>query len=261
MKALEAAIDKLPDMVDEEENVPAGTPDDTLVARRADALGALAESFIAHGLVELPGGDRHQIVVHMHSDHCEFDDGPAMATETARRLRCDASMVRLIEDTEGNPLDIGRKTRSIPPAMRRALKARDDGCRFPGCTQRRFVDGHHIRHWAGGGETKMDNLVLLCRHHHRLVHEGGFKVRRDAGGALRFWRPDGSVIVEAGDGAVIEHPRELTMLPRPRLMFWNGDRMDYDMALEALWQRNHVQHEPAAQINGPSFLLAVPGHV
>jgi hypothetical protein len=83
--------------------------------------------------------------------------------------------------------------------MQRALRSRDDGCRFPGCTHDRFVDAHHIRHWANGGETSLDNLALLCRRHHRLVHEGGFGVERTADGALRFTRPDGL--------AIAEHPR------------------------------------------------------
>jgi hypothetical protein len=80
--------------------------------------------------------------------------------------------------------------------MQRALRSRDQGCRFPGCNHERFVDAHHIRHWANGGETSLDNLVLLCRHHHRLVHEGGFGVKRSADGVLRFTRPDGHAIVE-----------------------------------------------------------------
>ena len=72
-------------------------------------------------------------------------------------------------------LDVGRKTRTIPPAVRRALEARDRGCRFPGCGLR-FTDAHHIKHWADGGETKLGNLLLLCSHHHRLLHEEGWKV-------------------------------------------------------------------------------------
>jgi hypothetical protein len=91
-----------------------------------------------------------------------------------------------VEDEAGEPLSIGRKSRSIPPSIRRALKARDDGCRFPGCTHKRFVDGHHIEHWADGGDTSLENLVQLCRHHHRLVHEGGFACERLEGGRLVF---------------------------------------------------------------------------
>ncbi len=108
------------------------------------------------------------------------------------------TLVYITEDAAGDPLDIGRKTRAVSPAMQRALRSRDGGCRFPGCTHDRFVDAHHIRHWADGGETSFDNLALLCRHH-RLVHEGGFGVERIANGALRFTRPDGQIIAE--------HPR------------------------------------------------------
>ena len=80
--------------------------------------------------------------------------------------------------------------------MQRALRSRDHGCRFPGCAHDRFVDAHHIQHWANGGETSLDNLVLLCRRHHRLVHEGGFGVEPIADGAIQFTRPDGRVIAE-----------------------------------------------------------------
>ncbi len=103
---------------------------------------------------------------------CELEHGPSIAAETARRLSCDAGVVRIFEDSKGEPLDVGRKTRTIPPAIRRALNARDKGCRFPGCTFKRYVDGHHVHHWADGGETRLSNLVTLCRFHHRLVHEG-----------------------------------------------------------------------------------------
>jgi HNH endonuclease len=105
---------------------------------------------------------------------------------TSRRIACDSSVVCIKEDEHGEPLSIGRRSRSIPPPMRRALKARDKGCRFPGCTNTRFVDGHHIQHWADGGETSLDNLILLCRHHHHLVHEGGFACGKDKSGTISF---------------------------------------------------------------------------
>ncbi len=107
--------------------------------------------------------------------------------------RATASLVRILESGSGEPLDVGRKTRVIPPAMHRALKRRDRGCRFPGCVNTRFVDGHHIRHWADGGATCVDNLVLLCRHHHRLLHEGGYYVVKD-GAEFIFCRGDGELI-------------------------------------------------------------------
>ena len=138
----------------------------------------------------------------------------------------------------------GRKTRSIPPAIRRALQARDGGCRFPGCTNRRFLDGHHIRHWAAGGETSVANLVLVCRRHHRAVHEGGYtaKAPADPYDPVRFRRPDGTVLenqceLPANDHrAVVDHNRRLgldidhlTAMPT-----WAGERLDLDLCVDAL---------------------------
>ena len=103
-------------------------------------------------------------------------DGTRVSAETSRRLCCDAAVVQVARGPEGEVLDVGRRTRTIPPALRRALEIRDGGCRFPGCGIR-FCEGHHIVHWADGGETKLSNLVLLCRFHHRAVHEEGFSVK------------------------------------------------------------------------------------
>ena len=174
---------ELPDAGD----VPAGTSEQSppLRARRADALGLLAESFVKHGAMEANGGDRHQIVVHVAAETlrhgtagcCEIEDGPSIPAETARRLACDASVVALIENDDGEPLNLGRKTRTISAPLRRMLNARDKGCRFPGCSNSRYVDAHHIEHWADGGETKPSNLVSLCRFHHRSVHEGGVVIQ------------------------------------------------------------------------------------
>ena len=100
----------------------------------------------------------------------------------ARRLSCDASVVAVVENDNGEPLSVGRKTRIIPPALRRALNTRDEGCRFPGCTYHRYVDAHHVRHWADGGETKLSNLITLCRAHHRMVHKGEIKIEKSADG-------------------------------------------------------------------------------
>jgi hypothetical protein len=134
----------------------------------------MAESFLAQGAMEVRGTDRHQIVVHVAAETlrdrtagcCEFEHGPAMAAETARRLACDASVVALIENDDGEPLNVGRKTRTISAPLRRVLNARDKGCRFPGCANTRYIDAHHVEHWANGGETRPSNLVSLCRFHH-----------------------------------------------------------------------------------------------
>lgn len=199
-RALEAAADRLfqearhaapPNQVVEE--VTAGQ-------RRADALALLAEAALAGDLDRVSAGDRYQVVVHMDAPKVADDGGQAVvevgdcpvdvSAETSRRLTCDASVVVMRHDQHSDVLDVGRKTRTIPPAIRRALTARDTRCQFPGCTARR-CDAHHVVHWTDGGVTALDNLVLLCRRHHRLLHEGGYTVGRDVDGALKFVRPNG----------------------------------------------------------------------
>ena len=167
----------------------------TIGERRADALVLMADTLLA-GEPDGRGGERYQVVVHVDTaalrdgeGEAELADGSAIHADTARRVACDAAIVPLLERA-GRPLSIGRKTRSIPPALRRALQSRDRGCRVPGCNNHRTVDAHHIEHWADGGPTSLDNLVQLCRHHHRLVHEGGYTVTKGRRG-LVFRRPDG----------------------------------------------------------------------
>jgi hypothetical protein len=99
--------------------------------------------------------------------------GAVLGPETARRLACDASLTRVVIDPDSQPLDVGRRTRLIPAAIRTALVVRDRGCTYPGCDRGpQWTDAHHVRHWSDGGTTSLDNLVLLCRQHHRTVHEG-----------------------------------------------------------------------------------------
>jgi hypothetical protein len=225
-----------------------------LGVRNADALVLLAEEALAADDARCrTGAERYQVVVHVDAnalssvgdsepgDRCELDDRAPVAAETARRLCCDASIVTLVE-RDGEALSMGRKTRRITPALRRALRSRDGGCRFPGCTQRRWTDAHHIQHWAHGGATAMPNLVQLCRHHHRLVHEGGFSVERAAAGALRFRRPDGRAIATvptsaaASAATVIGDNRRRglrigaeTCVPR-----WCGEPLDLPAAVDAV---------------------------
>ncbi len=99
-------------------------------------------------------------------------------------------MVRVEHDAKGSILDVGRKTRTISPALRRALEIRDRGCRFPGCGLR-FTDAHHVRHWADGGTTKLSNALLLCAFHHRMVHEGRWTVEWWGEGRPVFFDPRG----------------------------------------------------------------------
>ncbi len=252
-------------------------------ARRADGLRHMAEQFLAHRSASAgAGSDRYQVVVHIAHDalgdaaaaapddtpRCgrplggaELEHGREIAIETARRLACGGSLVGLVEDDDGEPLNIGRKTRAVPPAIQRALRSRDRGCRFPGCDRTRFTHAHHIRHWADGGETSLNNLVTLCSHHHHMVHEGGYGVRK-VGGGIEFTSPEGMRIQSAGrnghwDGAsfrgnsgefaridpgelplaVINGKRELGIDTHTARCGWRGERMDYGMAMERLcWE-------------------------
>lgn len=130
-----------------------------------------------------------------------LEDGPPLAAETIRRLCCDAGIVPAAVGKDGEVLDVGRRTRSIPPAIRRALAVRDGGCRFPGCERTRWLQAHHVEHWAHGGQTRLSNLVLLCHHHHQLVHEGGFELVACAEGGRGFdaRTPDGWLLAHVPD--------------------------------------------------------------
>ena len=155
----------------------------TFPQRRADALVSIAEHYLASDsteLTSLKGAERCQLIMHIRADsqntasiNASINDS-WLLPNAARRLACDASLLVVQEDEVGSVLDIGRKTRIIPPAMARALTIRDGGCQFPGCCESRYTEGHHIQHWADGGETKLDNLVTLCRYHHRELHKGSF---------------------------------------------------------------------------------------
>ena len=177
VKALERAMDEA---YDADEDLP-------VAARRADALSEIAETYLNHPENAGSTADRYQVIVHTQVGHAaQLENGPHVSAETSERIACDCCVTEIEEDVSGEVLNIGRRSRTIPPAMRRALKARDGGCRFPGCSNHKFVDGHHIQHWSKGGETSLDNLVLLCRHHHHLVHEGGFDCRKGAGSEIYF---------------------------------------------------------------------------
>ena len=162
---------------------------DDYTARQADAITHALEESLNGKPKASKMGDRYQVVVHVSAETFSTDasdcskppyieNGPILHPETVKRLACDGALVSLLENDRGEVLNVGRKTRVIPSAIQRALKARDQTCRYPGCSHTRYVDGHHIVHWSEGGETKLDNLILLCRRHQRLVHEYGFRVVR-----------------------------------------------------------------------------------
>ena len=201
--ALEAARDLRQERIWEDERGSAEPREPQRRPTNAAALAAMADLALSGATEGRAGGDRYQLVVHVDESALGgddgasmLDDGPAVAPETATRIACDASIVEFRE-RDGEPLSVGRKRRTIPPAMRRALQARDRRCRFPGCENRRFLDAHHVHHWARGGETKVGNLVLLCRRHHRFVHEGGYSIVRQADGTVRFRDPFGGPVPDA----------------------------------------------------------------
>jgi len=165
-------------------------------ARRADALVMVCSGRIASD----PDPDRATLVVHARAEtlggvpdapNAEIEGGPVIAPQTAQRLACDARLQVVTEDEGANPLALGRLTRTPSAQMLRSLRYRDRHCRFPGCARRRFTNAHHIVFWSRGGRTDLDNLVLVCGFHHRLVHEGGWRLSLHADATVRWFRPSG----------------------------------------------------------------------
>jgi hypothetical protein len=177
-----------------------GSPS-TFQSQQADALVAIMKTYLDGGSGETgaASADRYQVVVHVDEAALRGGVGRADAPlETIKRLACDSSVIVVTEDECGTPIKISRKQRALPAAVRRALWARDRHCRFPGCQHSRFMEPHHVLHWIHGGKHDLDNLVLLCWHHHRLLHEGGYGIRRDYQGELYFVRADGRTIPRCG---------------------------------------------------------------
>jgi len=183
-------------------------------------------------------------------------DGTHVSAETSRRLACDSARVEMRHAADGRVLDVGRRTRAISPALRRALEHRDGGCRFPGCGLR-FCDAHHVEPWAEGGATSLKNTVLLCRRHHRTMHEDGFSMDLAPDGEARFYRPDGRPLLEAP--ALPLPPGEPVTALAARLAGhgvavdahatlpdWQGGPVDYGWAIDWLRYRDGRDSEAAA---------------
>lgn len=235
---------------DEQSDVSAETSvDGSKWPSRADGMAALAESFLAGNTATGNGGERFQVTVHVDQDPAAPDgalaatleDGTGVSAETLRRVACDCGLVAV--SGGGESLSIGRRTRSIPPAIRRVLQLRDRGCAFPGCTHDRFLHGHHVRHWLHGGETSADNLVLLCTHHHHLVHEDGWSVERGDRGEWLFVAPNGEATAAPHPAPVGDaltwlrkwaDERDMDLGPDANMPLWDGTRPDYDLAVAGL---------------------------
>jgi len=176
-----------------------------------------------------------------------LEDGAHVPAGTSQRLACDASRVVMRHDAAGRVVEVDARTRTVPPALRRALQHRDKSCRFPGCNVR-IADGHHVRHWAHGGPTTLSNLTLLCRRHHRAVHEEGYQLERGADGTLQFRRPDGRPLPEVPAPATVpadpaaairaqNAAQGLQLHARTGLPQWFGERLDVRWAIDVLHRR------------------------
>jgi hypothetical protein len=250
LKALDAARETLYQR--RREQMPDVDPP-TMEQQQADALALLAETALHHGIDPGAPGERYQVVVHVdaavladpdQAGQSVIEGGMRVPAGTSQRLACDASRVVMRHDAEGRLLEVGARTRTIPPALRRALHHRDRGCRFPGCGLP-FGQGHHLRHWAQGGPTTLLNLALLCRRHHRAVHEEGYQVERQTDGELQFRRPDGRVIpdvpprcdVRADPVAIIRGRNEangLALHVGAAIPGWFGEPLDVGYAIDVL---------------------------
>jgi len=232
-------------------DISAETP--TMAQQQADALALIAETALHHGIDPGAPSERYQVVVHVDAPvladpdapgQSVLEDGAHVSAETARRLACDASRVVMRHGLDGRVVEVAARTRAIPPALRRALHHRDPGCRFPGCGVR-FGQGHHIRHWAQGGPTTLSNLAVLCRRHHRAVHEDGYQVDRQPDGELRFRRPDGRLLPDVPRPPGVprdpvkvlraRHDAEgLVLHARTSTPGWLGERLDVGWAIDVL---------------------------
>jgi len=228
----------------------------SMAQRQADALGMIAQAALHHDLDPGAPGERYQVVVHVDASvladpdqpgQSAFEEGMNSSAEESRRIACDSTRVIMRHDADGRILEVGARTRTIPSALRRALQHRDRGCRFPGCGLR-FTQGHHLRHWANGGPTTLSNLALLCRWHHRAVHEGGFQVQRLADRELEFRDRTGRVIPAVPAASQLTGDSELTLRAanaaagisvdaRTLAPNWDGTRVNLGWAIDVLHPR------------------------
>ena len=239
---------------EESPDVSAETP--TMAQQQADALVLVAETALHHGIDPGAPAERYQVVIHVDAPaladpdapgQSVLEDGTHVSAETSRRLACDASHVVMQHGRDGRVVEVAARARTIPPAIRRALLHRDHSCRFPGCGVR-VGQAHHIHHWAQGGPTTLSNLTLLCRRHHRAVHEEGYQVERLSGGQLQFRRPDGQLLPDVPCRAAItddsvwllrtQHEKAgLTLHARTAMPSWLGEHLDVGYAIDVLHPR------------------------
>ncbi|MGH3900696.1 MAG: DUF222 domain-containing protein, partial [Pseudonocardiaceae bacterium] len=175
-----------------------GVPDQRSQARRdADALVEAMSCLLDEGQLPTRGGQRPHLVLTMRLTDlvdglgaATLDTGGCLSAAEARRLACDAVIVPMVLGSDSMPLDVGRQHRLATAALRDALAQRDKRCAFPSCDRPpRYCEAHHILEWLDGGETKLDNMCLLCNYHHTIVHRQGWHIRFDARGHPEFIPP------------------------------------------------------------------------
>jgi hypothetical protein len=206
----------------------------------ADALVLLAETMLAADHhKDISRHERTLVVVHLDPDRAHIHDGPNLSPETAKRMSCDACVCGVLMRDGVQHLDLGHTQRLPNAAQRRALMVRDGGCRFPGCTERRYVQAHHVLHWTSGGPTDLANLVLLCWRHHHAVHEGGFTMTFEHG-VVTVWRPDGVLVhseslLAEGPGIVEQNEAlGLGITPESIVPQWDGTRLSPNLLADSV---------------------------
>ena len=224
---------------------------------QASALTQLAEHYLETANTSSPHtslSEKYQVLLHInaneaHMDHqinqgdiCHVENNKFLSREVARQLACDTHMRVVLEDDDGKVLNIGRKSRTIPRAIAHALNIRDGGCRYPGCTQHFWTDAHHVRHWAAGGETKLENLITLCRFHHTQLHKEVYEIQvqdqdfvfinQDKEEIPRSIHPQFPV-AEADDRvqSMLNDQAHIGIDASTAETKWRGDEMDIQMAL------------------------------
>ena len=252
---------------------PAGNPHGVPTAHGRDQVASAADLYAGQAVIE-PAGGLHRAEATCGCDRAapvsdpevgqaviEQAGGLHVGARAARRVACDAGLVVLRHGSDGGVLDVGRRTRTIPTALRRALESRDrNQCQFPGCTSR-HCDAHHVVHWADGGETKLSNLVQVCRFHHRALHEEGLRVVADGAGQFQFLRPDGEPLPAvapapcwegAGDPlaptVVRLEASGISIGPHTATPEWYGELLDVTAALDMLWEPQRGE-PPAGEVS------------
>ncbi len=260
--AVESVSAETPAPAPAAEDDSAETPSRTV--NRATALARIAEHYVATGggrAQSLAGHESCQVFVHVNANdahpdnringgHTAYtDDRRRIAPNVVRQLACDAALTTVLENDRGEVLNIGRRSRTVPRRIAHALRIRDGGCRFPACGQQRWTDAHHIRHWADGGETSLDNLVTLCRYHHRSLHRDEYRIEHGTDGELKFIGNDGRWIppslhpqFQGADSAEQatrrlqddNRKRGVTIDRRTAETQWTGERLDYSVCVGGL---------------------------